>query len=780
MRRAFSDLGLCEAEALALLARLLAMLRALARHYLASSPALEQRLAAAWTELLAFDVQMTQQQRRWTLGPTAPGVFPPDFLINWLRDQLTHWAARLCDGAVPRLRQRLADLLWAAGPAHFPFGVLTPAGRKESDKPLEALAWASRLLRSAPDAAAAVLAHARTALDAAQPPVRSLPRAQAHAWLSWALLSSPCFQARARELLTELDPGQRAAAAFDGTQALRVEAGPGAGKTRAIGARAAHLLRSRVGSPGAPQTAMRAEDVHAVTFTRRAAADVQRRLCALGLPMPTVATLDSFMMTLLCELRRASGVGGRLRFLPLFPARPLGAPQPADATLSLQELLVTELKDGRAMEDKNFEEVSSQLLRDALLLYRAAGLLLRAPPSDELLQQLSARVSKWARPLRESTHKTCPLLLPNVNRSPMLVHLRTALTALSTHMQQNDDCVSLDFDKEVLALALLRGARGGMNELPAWTQSEAARRAAAAWLRAASACHYIIDEFQDTSPSQLAVFAALAGGERLTVVGDCDQAIYGFRGASFESTLQMLRGSCASIAAEPHQMVVNYRSTPAIVAATVAVIRPNHSQSGGAKRLTAHRPQGYPVYTVGVMTAAEEHEHVLRSARRWHSEARVPFHHMAVLFRTTKQRDAFAKYLSQPAVSFTGFRLTAEAGGERAAAPEQGCMAVGTIHSVKGQEWEIVFVVGACDPTRPPRSAADDADEWRRVLYVALSRARSLLHVTHLEASEKERPMLESLRETDEEHLEQRRASDACWAAEPLSLEVLTGGRALD
>jgi hypothetical protein len=94
-----------------------------------------------------------------------------------------------------------------------------------------------------------------------------------------------------------------------------------------------------------------------VTFTRRAAADVQRRLCALGLPMPTVATLDSFMMTLLCELRRASGVGGRLRFLPLFPARPLGVPQPADATLSLQELLVTELKDGRAMEDKNFEEV---------------------------------------------------------------------------------------------------------------------------------------------------------------------------------------------------------------------------------------------------------------------------------------------------------------------------------------------------------------------------------------------------------------------------------------
>ena len=85
-------------------------------------------------------------------------------------------------------------------------------------------------------------------------------------------------------------------------------------------------------------------------------------------------------MTLLCELRRASGVGGRLRFLPLFPARPLGVPQPADATLSLQELLVTELKDGRAMEDKNFEEVSSQLLRDALQLYRAAGLLLRAPP----------------------------------------------------------------------------------------------------------------------------------------------------------------------------------------------------------------------------------------------------------------------------------------------------------------------------------------------------------------------------------------------------------------
>ena len=60
-------------------------------------------------------------------------------------------------------------------------------------------------------------------------------------------------------------------------------------------------------------------------------------------------------------------------------------------------------------------------------------------------------------------------------------------------------------------------------------------------------------------------------------------------------------------------------------------------------------------------------------------------------------------------------------------------MILSTIHSAKGGEWDVVHVIHAADGMIPSDMATGDDDETeeeRRLLYVAMTRARDALHVT--------------------------------------------------
>ena len=113
--------------------------------------------------------------------------------------------------------------------------------------------------------------------------------------------------------------------------------------------------------------------------------------------------------------------------------------------------------------------------------------------------------------------------------------------------------------------------------------------------------YIMVDEYQDTNHLQYLLISLLAGEHRnICVVGDDDQSIYRFRGATIENILsfeQQFKG-CRTIRLEE-----NYRSTEQILEAANNVIRHNHSRKG--KELWTGLGRGDPVK---VITAQDENE----------------------------------------------------------------------------------------------------------------------------------------------------------------------------
>ena len=106
----------------------------------------------------------------------------------------------------------------------------------------------------------------------------------------------------------------------------------------------------------------------------------------------------------------------------------------------------------------------------------------------------------------------------------------------------------------------------------------------------------LVDEFQDTDPVQYRIFDAVyaqahAADTALVLIGDPKQAIYGFRGADFNTYLAA-RSSCQA----RHTLATNYRSTRAMVAAVNACFEwgEQHANAGAfGLRRDGHDPLPY-------------------------------------------------------------------------------------------------------------------------------------------------------------------------------------------
>ena len=114
--------------------------------------------------------------------------------------------------------------------------------------------------------------------------------------------------------------------------------------------------------------------------------------------------------------------------------------------------------------------------------------------------------------------------------------------------------------------------------------------------------HVLVDEYQDTNATQYEVLKHLVGERaRFTAVGDDDQSIYGWRGATLDN-LKRLPVDFPNL--KVIKLEQNYRSTSAILRAANNVIQPNPKLF--PKTLFSELGEGEPVRVVDAVN--EEHE----------------------------------------------------------------------------------------------------------------------------------------------------------------------------
>src|SRR5215471_2342250 len=176
--------------------------------------------------------------------------------------------------------------------------------------------------------------------------------------------------------------------------------------------------------------------------------------------------------------------------------------------------------------------------------------------------------------------------------------------------------------------------------------------------------YILVDEFQDTNIAQLRLLELLAGDSRnIFAVGDNDQAIYRFRGASFASFQLFLEKFARWEPGEDsHKFRVslteNYRSTPNILRVATQVIGQNTVSADFPKKfLSATRCEGEKIRIVEFAGEEDEARWVAGELQRHHAAGRR-WMDCAVLYRQHAHRDELVRELSARNIPFVISRLS--------------------------------------------------------------------------------------------------------------------------
>ena len=159
--------------------------------------------------------------------------------------------------------------------------------------------------------------------------------------------------------------------------------------------------------------------------------------------------------------------------------------------------------------------------------------------------------------------------------------------------------------------------------------------------------YVLVDEYQDTNHLQYLLTSLLAGGyENICVVGDDDQSIYRFRGATIANILDFEKQYPAARVIRLEQ---NYRSTQSILNAANAVIAHNVGRKG--KRLWTSNPQGEPVVVYEAGDERAEASFVVNQILAGKRQGRAMGDH-AILYRTNAQSNALEYDLKRNAIPY--------------------------------------------------------------------------------------------------------------------------------
>ena len=158
--------------------------------------------------------------------------------------------------------------------------------------------------------------------------------------------------------------------------------------------------------------------------------------------------------------------------------------------------------------------------------------------------------------------------------------------------------------------------------------------------------YVLVDEYQDTNHVQYLLTALLAGGyENICVVGDDDQSIYRFRGATIENILSFEKQYRGSRIIRLEQ---NYRSTQSILNAANAVIAHNLGRKG--KRLWTANDAGAPITLYEATDEGAEANYI--AGKIISGSKGKNFKDYAILYRTNAQSNALEFALKRNGIPY--------------------------------------------------------------------------------------------------------------------------------
>ncbi len=159
--------------------------------------------------------------------------------------------------------------------------------------------------------------------------------------------------------------------------------------------------------------------------------------------------------------------------------------------------------------------------------------------------------------------------------------------------------------------------------------------------------YVLIDEYQDTNNLQYRLAALLAGKwENICVVGDDDQSIYRFRGATIENILSFEKQYKGARVIRLEQ---NYRSTKNILEASNAVIKNNHGRKG--KELWTQHDEGEKLQLYTAMNENDEAHYVATQVMEGFRNGRAWKDH-AVLYRMNAQSNQIEQAFKRNGVPY--------------------------------------------------------------------------------------------------------------------------------
>lgn len=378
-------------------------------------------------------------------------------------------------------------------------------------------------------------------------------------------------------LLDGLNDEQRAAVVHAGSPLLIV-AGAGSGKTRVLTHRIAHLLATRGVHPG---------QILAITFTNKAAGEMKERVEQLVGPRANAMWVMTFHSACVRILRRESKRLGFTSSFSIYDA--------ADSK-RLMALVCRDLDlDPKRFPPKSFTAKVSNLKNELIDEETFAG-------------QVGGGTSHSSEFENGGGFE------------------RTLAQAYTMYQARLREANALDFDDIIMTTVHLLQAFPDV--------AEHYRRRFR---------HVLVDEYQDTNHAQYTLVRELVGpaGEgdapaELCVVGDADQSIYAFRGATIRNILQFEEDypDATTILLEQ-----NYRSTQTILSAANAVIERNESRR--PKNLWTNAGAGARITGYVADTEHDEAQFVADEIDRLTDAGDARAGDVAVFYRTNAQSRVF-------------------------------------------------------------------------------------------------------------------------------------------